>query len=250
MSFCTNCGQQNDDTARVCTNCGNALKTAPAAESWRQSGDLGSQQSQGASRTTADYTPPSAYSYAPPMSGALNQPFSVNITGQLNYAAWSDRVVAALLDAALVMGGVIVLYIGIIIISLILSSIGSGVSEIAGGDQGAAGGRVVGSVLGSGFRCIAFALMPLAALGIGLYNKVYLVNRRGSSIGQGMMKLKVVTAQGNLVPVGTLVLRLLVQVAFDFVPFLPILSILWPLWDPQRQALHDKAVNTFVIKTS
>lgn len=41
MSFCTNCGQQNDDAARVCTNCGTPLKTAPAAESWRAGGASG-----------------------------------------------------------------------------------------------------------------------------------------------------------------------------------------------------------------
>lgn len=28
MTFCTNCGQQNDDTSRVCTNCGTPLSSA------------------------------------------------------------------------------------------------------------------------------------------------------------------------------------------------------------------------------
>jgi uncharacterized RDD family membrane protein YckC len=28
-----------------------------------------------------------------------------------------------------------------------------------------------------------------------------------------------------------------------------LLDLLWPLWDEQRQTLHDKAVGSFVVKT-
>jgi uncharacterized RDD family membrane protein YckC len=49
---------------------------------------------------------------------------------------------------------------------------------------------------------------------------------------------------------GTAVLRLLCTVGLGFVPVVGgALDLLWPLWDPQRQTLHDKAVGTFVIKT-
>jgi hypothetical protein len=91
MSFCTNCGQQNDDAARVCTNCGTPLKTAPAAESWRAgdaSGNLndplndarsvGGSSTGGSSSSTSSsdastgyqpYTPASgSSSYTPPSS--------------------------------------------------------------------------------------------------------------------------------------------------------------------------------------
>jgi uncharacterized RDD family membrane protein YckC len=163
----------------------------------------------------------------------------------MNYATWVDRVLAALIDGGIVLGAVIVLYIVISIIGAVFGGLGAVISG-ATGDQGAAAG---GMMLGWGFCCLAFVLMPVVSLGIGLYNKVHLVSTRGYSIGQGIMQLKVVTAQGDLVPVGTLVLRLLVQIGFGIIPFLSLLSILWPLWDPQRQTLHDKAVGTFVIKT-
>ena len=178
------------------------------------------------------------------MSDPWIPPPPVGVAGQMNYATWADRVLAAIIDGLIVFAGIVILYIVISIISFIVGGIGMGLGRVAGGEEG----QAMGSLLGSGICCIAFVILPLVSLGVGLYNKVYLVGKRGCSIGQGIMKLNVVTASGGRVPTGTLVLRLLVQMAFGFVPLLPLLSILWPLWDPQRQALHDKAVGTFVIK--
>jgi len=76
------------------------------------------------------------------------------------------------------------------------------------------------------------------------------LSKRGYSVGQGLMKLKVVDAHGNLIPTGTAVLRLLCTVGLQFVPVVGgFLDLLWPLWDKERQTLHDKAVGTYVIKT-
>ena len=174
------------------------------------------------------------------MSEPWTPPLPVDVSGQMNYASWADRVLAAIIDGLIVFAGVVVIYI----VVSIIGGIGMGLGRVAGGEEG----QALGGLLGSGICCVAFVILPIVGLGFGLYNKVYLVGKRGCSIGQGIMKLNVVTASGGRVPTGTLVLRLLVQMAFGFVPLLPILSILWPLWDPQRQALHDKAVGTFVIK--
>ena len=178
---------------------------------------------------------------AAPVSRGSNSP-----PESMNYAMWADRVLAALLDMLIVGGGVLVVYIAISILGIGMAGAGAGIGQLTGGDDG----QAAGSMLGGGFCCIAFVLLPLVSLGVGLYNKVHLVSQRGYSIGQGVMHLKVVTAAGTLVPFQTLLLRLLVQVGFGFVAPLSLLSILWPLWDPQRQALHDKAVGTFVIKTT
>jgi uncharacterized RDD family membrane protein YckC len=48
--------------------------------------------------------------------------------------------------------------------------------------------------------------------------------------------------------VGTSVLRRLVPLASQFIPFLSLLDGLWPLWDQQRQALHDKVAKTVVVE--
>ncbi len=249
MTSCPTCEAENADGARFCVKCGTTIPLAASTpESWRVSGDLGQQQQQTGYQPGAYAPPPPSYgappSYAPPAVPGYGAPAMTGVGG-MPYAAWGDRVLAAIIDSLLVFGVMIVLYIAIMIIGGILGGIGMAIGGAFGGEEGASSG----SILGSGFCCIAFVLLPLVSLGIGLYNKVHLVSQRGFSIGQGIMKLKVVTGQGTLVPVGTLVLRLLVQVGFGFVPFLPLVSILWPLWDPQRQALHDKAVGTFVVKS-
>jgi uncharacterized RDD family membrane protein YckC len=107
----------------------------------------------------------------------------------------------------------------------------------------------LGSNVASGMCCVMVLIFPVATLLVGLYNRVYLVSQRGSSIGQGVMKLKVVDVNGNLLTQGTAMIRLLAQVALSFVPIAgPLLDLLWPLWDEKRQTLHDKAVGSFVLK--
>lgn len=244
MTFCTSCGAENADGTQFCIKCGNALPPS-APGSWGASGDPGNRVSGGLNDPALGYTPPSYTPQGTPPGALFSQPAAGFPVGYMNYATWVDRVLAALIDGGIVLGAVIVLYIVISIIGAVFGGLGAVISG-ATGDQGAAAG---GMMLGWGFCCLAFVLMPVVSLGIGLYNKVHLVSTRGYSIGQGIMQLKVVTAQGDLVPVGTLVLRLLVQIGFGIIPFLSLLSILWPLWDPQRQTLHDKAVGTFVIKT-
>lgn len=160
-------------------------------------------------------------------------------SGQMNYALWADRVLAALIDggfALLVMGA---LYVLLFLITVIGGNVLGAASQDAGGLFGCSG------------CCLFFVLPPISYFVAGLLNKVYWVSKRGYSIGQGVMKLKVVNASGNLIPMGTSILRLLATVGLGLIPFLgAALDLLWPLWDPQRQALHDKAVGTFVIKES
>jgi len=103
------------------------------------------------------------------------------------------------------------------------------------------------SNFGGGGCCCALILLPLASLLVGLWNKAYLVSQRGYSIGQGVVKIRVVTAQGQLLTFGQAVLRLLAHVGLSFIPVLGIIDLLWPLWDERRQTLHDKAVGSYVV---
>jgi len=105
-----------------------------------------------------------------------------------------------------------------------------------------------GSDIAGGVCCLMIVLFPVATLAVGFYNRVYLVSTRGSSIGQGVMKLRVITADGRNLTMGTAFLRLLAQVVLSIVPIVSFINLLWPLWDEQKQTLHDKAVNCFVIK--
>ena len=238
MILCPSCGTENGDGMRFCVKCGAALTgAAPSAGSWQQpSGNLYDTPSGG----TPDTGQPGGYqpgSYMPPsVPPSYGYPQGMNPPGGMNYALWGDRVLAALIDGALVFAVVFVL-------NLIFGTVITGLSAVGGEDN----------PLGGGLCCVAMILIPIAMLVIGLYNKVYLLTTRGASIGQGLMKLKVIDANGQLLQTGSAVVRLLVQMGFSFIPFLGIflvlLDLLFPLWDPQRQTLHDKAVGSFVVKT-
>ena len=143
------------------------------------------------------------------------------------YAQWGDRVVGYIIDSLIVAAVMGVLYFALG--SLLVAAAGSSAS---------------GAIC-----CVMIALFPVSSLLVGLYNRVYLVSQRGSSIGQGIMHLKVVDINGNLLTMGTATIRLLAQVGLSFLPLVgPLLDLLWPLWDERRQTLHDKAVSAFVLK--
>ncbi len=146
-----------------------------------------------------------------------------------DYATWGTRAIGYIVDALLVGAGMAVLY-------FVIGSVLASMLHLAGGGGAA-----------SGLCCLMILLFPLGTLLVGFYNSVYLVAQRGFSIGQGVVKVKVVDGSGNLLTQGTAFVRLLVRVGLAFVPFLPILDMLWPLWDLRRQTLHDKAVNCYVV---
>lgn len=64
MTFCTNCGQQNDDMSRVCTNCGTPLGSA-------QTGQQNPYQTSGPS----SYPPSGSAPYPPPAGAPPTNPY-------------------------------------------------------------------------------------------------------------------------------------------------------------------------------
>ena len=144
------------------------------------------------------------------------------------YASWGNRVVGFLIDSLLVGVGMAVLY-------FLAATVLAGIAGLAGR---------------SAFRgmcCMFFFLFPVATLVVGLFNGVYLIALRGYSIGQGVVHIKVVDASGNLLTQTTAFLRLVVRTGLSIVAFLPVIDLLWPLWDERGQTLHDKAVNCYVV---
>ena len=250
MTLCTSCGTENAEGMKFCVKCGAALAPAPDPGSWKApSGDLyATTVSQGSPlNQTFDNQQPGSYAPPPapyPGYGGGTGLATAGGIGGYPYAEWLDRVLAALIDGGIALGAVIVLYIIFAVIGGGLAAISSGMGSDAGGALGA---------LGSGVCCFGLLITFVAAFGIGIYNKVYLVSKRGFSIGQGVMKLKVTDALGNIPTTGALVLRLVVQLGMGYIPiigfFLALANVLWPLWDEKKQTLHDKAVGTFVLKT-
>lgn len=245
MILCPSCGAENADSMRFCVKCGGTIADAsPTPGSWQEpSGNLYDTPGGGATGTGGGTSYPGTYA-PPPVSyggGYGGAAMASTGIGGLPYAEWIDRVLAALIDGGIAAAVMIVLYIIFGVIGGVIGGIGSSMNSDA----------VAG--LGSLSCCIGFLLAGLSVFIVGIYNKVFLVSKRGFSIGQGVMKLKVVDAMGNIPQMGTLVVRLLVQVAMGFIPiigfFLGVANALWPLWDEKKQTLHDKVANTYVVKT-
>jgi uncharacterized RDD family membrane protein YckC len=216
MPFCRNCGTPVD--GQFCTKCGTPAATAPQppAQPYSQ---------------PAPFTP----AYAPPPAPPPVMTPSAFAAPGVEYAPWVTRVLGYLIDSVLVgAAGGVMLLVGVVVFG---SMAGLGSSLRPEGMQS----------FGGGSCCCALALFPLATLLVGLWNKVYLVAKRGSSIGQGVAKIRVVNAQGQLLTTGQAALRLLVHVGLSFLPLGGIVDLLWPLWDERRQTLHDKAVGCYVI---
>jgi uncharacterized RDD family membrane protein YckC len=170
------------------------------------------------------------YTPVPQFGGSAAAPQMAGVPAAFaaGYAPWGTRALGFIIDGLLVGAGMAVLY-------FVLAGVISGMAGLGGFH--AAGGMC----------CMFLLLFPLATLLVGLYNGVYLIAQRGSSIGQGLMNIKVVDANGNLLTQGAAFIRLLVRAVLGFVPLLPLLDLLWPLWDARGQTLHDKAVNCYVV---
>jgi uncharacterized RDD family membrane protein YckC len=83
----------------------------------------------------------------------------------------------------------------------------------------------------------------------GLY-LIVMIGSYGQTIGNRAVGTRVVAADGRpQVGYRTAALRWIVQPLLLLLLFIPgLLDFLWPLWDRQRQTLHDKAAGTLVIR--
>jgi uncharacterized RDD family membrane protein YckC len=113
---------------------------------------------------------------------------------------------------------------------------------------GATAAGAVASLLlrGDAFETLGGWLGFAAALLAVLYNKVYLVTKRGATIGQRIRRLRVVDARGENLSPGRSLLRALLEIGFLLVPLVPLLDLwIWPVY--HGYTLHDKAVGSYVV---
>lgn len=102
--------------------------------------------------------------------------------------------------------------------------------------------------------------ITFVTLVLGFGNGVVLVAASGQTIGDRVVGTRKVTAGRQVPGFGAAFLRWLIPVTLGVLQVLPaigflaltawILDYLWPLWDPRRQALHDKAARTYVERSS
>lgn len=93
----------------------------------------------------------------------------------------------------------------------------------------------------------------------GMLYEVLMVKLLGGTLGKLATGLRVrLRDEPGHPPWGSSVLRWLIfqgpgiianlRPVLGFLVFFPLINVLWPLWDPQRQALHDKAARTNVVR--
>lgn len=130
-------------------------------------------------------------------------------------AEWGDRVVATLIDFALVLAGWIALYVVGLIVSAVSDTLGS----------------------------LVF-LVGVIALTLVSFYFGYMEGEIGQSPGKRLTGLKVVKMDGQLLGGGMGIVRRLAHVVDGFC----FIGYLLPLFDSQKQTLADKIMGTVVWK--
>ena len=77
-----------------------------------------------------------------------------------------------------------------------------------------------------------------------------LIGFLGHTLGMAWLRLDAVDAVDGRLPIGPAkaAIRSLTAGALTIVPVGAVVDLLWPLWDPRNQTLHDKAAGTVVLR--
>lgn len=157
-------------------------------------------------------------------------------------AEFSQRLLAFMIDSALLSGVVFVLALpAFFVVFLRLPEL----------DPYADTGRVFADFL-LPVLLLELGLLVLVLLLYYLY-AVEFMHRSGQTLGKKAMKIRIVPIDpSRRLTRGMAAKRYLVEyVAGSFIPFFSYLDGLWQLWDkPYQQALHDKVAQTVVVKVS
>jgi uncharacterized RDD family membrane protein YckC len=155
------------------------------------------------------------------------------------YTPWLTRVLAYLIDYipyAIIVGIGWGLLLGTRETACITDT-----SEYDLGEFCATGASTIGQ--------LSVALAGIVAFAYLIWNLGYRQGTTGSSIGKSIMKFKIVSEKTGQ-PIGfgmSLVRELIYLVAAAACGILWLVAVLFPLWDPKRQTLVDKIINTIAL---
>ncbi len=161
---------------------------------------------------------------------------SVPTTPGVNYASFWRRFGAWFLDGAILM---VVGFVGMIPVIL-----AAGATEYAIGNPT------------SEFSPVSNGVMLLGALILGLVGAAYhifMTGKYGRTIGKMALSIRVSRVDNGQVPgFGKAALRYLLPLVFSFLSIFGglgnLIDCLWVIWDPKKQALHDKIAGTVVVR--
>jgi uncharacterized RDD family membrane protein YckC len=162
-------------------------------------------------------------------------------------AEFGDRLVAFIIDYAILLGVGLVFTIPALILQFTL--MGEWVTEVADPTAPPPEGlEFLQLILPLLFVYLGIFVLNLVLLYV---YRVEMMFRTGQTVGKRVMKLRVVPVDPALTLTRAIAAKrwLIDSIATTFVPFLLYLDGLWQLWDqPFRQCLHDKFAQTVVIK--
>jgi uncharacterized RDD family membrane protein YckC len=144
------------------------------------------------------------------------------------YAAWGRRVKARLVDLLPTYLGLIIFYVGYLILIVRLTQTGESTADV----EGAAVTMIVG---------LSVVLASLAWIG---YNRWFTAGRTGQSLGKRVNKIRLIGGE-TMAPVG--VKNAFIRDLVHILDALTLVGYLWPLWDERRQTFADQIMKTVVI---
>lgn len=145
--------------------------------------------------------------------------------GGLNYAGFGPRLIAALIDGA-ILGAINLIFVAVIAVAVILPT--------SRGEQPGPMAMAVTGICG----------LLMAVIGLG-YN-LFFVGTKGATPGKKMMKLRVALVDGTVpIGMGKAFVRMIGQSIGGSICGFGYWMI---LWDKQCRGLHDKIAGTIVIK--
>lgn len=169
------------------------------------------------------------------VAGQVAEYIEIPGKGAVQLASMSNRLIARLIDSA-------ILFIAAIILFVLFIAISAG---LAGTDDD-------GSSLGV-FLLFSIFFAPLFFLAFYLYEAI-MIGLWGATVGKMLMKIKVVKPRnGNVPGLGAGFVRFLIPGLCGLIPFIgglgSLVCLISPTFDStgRRQGWHDKVANTVVV---
>ena len=163
----------------------------------------------------------------------MDQPASQPVTVTPVYASVGRRWVASVLDG-------LILGVAGFIIGLPFTVVGS---ILGSATSAASGDTSTGPLLATGISSIG----SLINLVVGVVYYVYFIGKSGQTLGKKALGIKVIKISGE--PSMGYANAFLRETVGKFASAIVFgLGYLWAIWDPRKQAWHDKIAGTIVIK--
>jgi uncharacterized RDD family membrane protein YckC len=231
--YCTVCGNQTQGGAQFCANCGTRLSPASEPTSPVSPTSPPTPMPLLTSPPPGSDFPPG---YGPPSTPSYASAANVRLDPVLNapLAPWWKRFLAVIIDWAILGAGYLV----------VLGVVGALINAHRSTTT-----TTTTSTNSGSFLLGVLVLLILAAIPNSLYFGLMNGSRRGQTVGKIALSISVRDAtNGQSIGFWRAWGRLLISTVFQMVLYIPwILDNLAPLWDPRRQAWHDKVAHSVVI---